>query len=168
MSRVKALLYPTIFISSTLYGASCFIFDRYWFGCVNGASMKPTLNSEWGLTGPASSRKSSSSRDWILIKRVKDHKNELDINDIVVFISPEEPRTTAIKRVKALPGQVYQPSRRDADGHVPTGKYIPKGHVWVEGDNAVSSVDSNMYGPIPMGLIRGKAVCVIFPKFKWL
>ena len=33
---------------------------------------------------------------------------------------------------------------------------IPQGHVWVEGDNLSQSRDSRYYGPIPMGLIRGR------------
>ena len=99
---------------------------------------------------------------------MKNHKQELKIGDVIVFVSPEDPRTTAVKRIKALPGQIYQPTRLNSEGYSQTTKYIPKGHIWVEGDNSASSIDSNNYGPIPMGLVQGKAVCVIFPDFKWL
>lgn len=36
---------------------------------------------------------------------------------------------------------------------------VPKGHVWLEGDNLMNSTDSRNYGPIPYGLIRGR-VCL--------
>ena len=30
---------------------------------------------------------------------------------------------------------------------------VPKGHVWLEGDNQFNSNDSRHYGPIPAGLL---------------
>lgn len=35
---------------------------------------------------------------------------------------------------------------------------IPKGHLWLLGDNADDSTDSRDYGPVPYGLVRGR-VC---------
>ena len=34
---------------------------------------------------------------------------------------------------------------------------IPKGHVWLLGDNPDCSKDSRHFGPVPYGLIRGRA-----------
>lgn len=34
---------------------------------------------------------------------------------------------------------------------------IPKGHVWLEGDNASDSTDSRHYGPVPAALLLGRA-----------
>jgi hypothetical protein len=35
---------------------------------------------------------------------------------------------------------------------------VPQGHVWLLGDNPNHSRDSRHYGPVPSGLIIGKAV----------
>ena len=33
------------------------------------------------------------------------------------------------------------------------GRRVPRGHVWLEGDNKMCSLDSRNYGPVPAGLI---------------
>lgn len=40
---------------------------------------------------------------------------------------------------------------------------VPKGHVWLQGDNHRHSTDSRKYGPLPMGLIKGKVVWRLYP-----
>ncbi|TDL28362.1 LexA/Signal peptidase [Rickenella mellea] len=75
--------------------------------------------------------------------------------DLVVAVSPRDPRALVCKRIIGLPGDVvcvdptgeYAPSTE----HV----YVPKGHLWLMGDNASWSRDSRTYGPVPMALIRG-------------
>lgn len=52
-------------------------------------------------------------------------------------------------------------TRRGTGGFLPISQRIPKGHVWIEGDNAARSHDSRDFGPVPFGLIRGKAVCKV-------
>lgn len=41
--------------------------------------------------------------------------------------------------------------------------YVPRGHVWVEGDNFENSTDSRTYGPIPIGLIQSRVLCRVWP-----
>ncbi|KAL7418839.1 hypothetical protein Q5752_006523 [Cryptotrichosporon argae] len=50
------------------------------------------------------------------------------------------------------------------------GKYVrvPKGSVWLAGDNMSNSTDSRAYGPVPLALIRGRVVARIWPSIKWL
>ncbi|CAJ0844539.1 16125_t:CDS:2 [Entrophospora sp. SA101] len=33
---------------------------------------------------------------------------------------------------------------------------VPKGHIWIQGDNMNNSIDSRSYGPVPHALIRGR------------
>lgn len=40
---------------------------------------------------------------------------------------------------------------------------VPKGHVWLEGDNSDNSMDSRYYGPVPMGLIQSRVFCKLLP-----
>lgn len=41
--------------------------------------------------------------------------------------------------------------------------YVPKGMVWLEGDNSENSADSRIYGPVPLGLIQSRVVCKVWP-----
>lgn len=38
---------------------------------------------------------------------------------------------------------------------------VPKGHVWVCGDNLTASRDSRVYGPVPIGLVKGRIVAKV-------
>lgn len=38
---------------------------------------------------------------------------------------------------------------------------VPKGHVWVEGDNPTCSVDSRHFGAVPLALVLGRPVYIV-------
>jgi inner membrane protease subunit 2 len=67
----------------------------------------------------------------------------------------------AIKRVIALEGDSVQTR---APYPFPIAD-VPKGHVWVEGDNkdGNKTLDSMHYGPISMNLIEGRVTRVLWP-----
>lgn len=50
------------------------------------------------------------------------------------------------------------PVRLATDGEYGPFIRVPRGYVWVVGDNLSNSTDSRRYGPVPLGLIRGKIV----------
>jgi inner membrane protease subunit 1 len=41
---------------------------------------------------------------------------------------------------------------------------VPPGHVWVQGDNMAVSRDSREYGPVPLGTVRGRVLCTLWPR----
>jgi len=88
--------------------------------------------------------------------------------DIVIFASPTDSlagrkgEKLRIKRVVALPGDRVT-TRHYKKRHLT----IPPGHCWIEGDNHLDSIDSNDFGPLPLGLVRSKALAVVWPRERW-
>ena len=99
---------------------------------------------------------------------------------MVVSHYPGDPAKSYIKRVIALPGDelritdgvVYVNHRAIPEPYVPpqyedgrsvAEETIPKGSYWVMGDHRSISSDSRDFGPVPRGLIYGKAAFVDWP-----
>ncbi|XP_013792382.2 mitochondrial inner membrane protease subunit 1-like [Limulus polyphemus] len=96
------------------------------------------------------------SNDIILTEHVTVLRQKIKKGDIVVCRSPTNPRQYICKRVAGLPGDKIQ---RGIFSEVA----VPKGNVWLEGDNKTNSTDSRTYGPVPLGLLRGRAICKVWP-----
>ncbi|GJE85778.1 signal peptidase I family protein [Phanerochaete sordida] len=114
---------------------------------VSGPSMLPTM---------------SAAGEVVFENRMVSPKS-LKRGDLVTYISPLDPTRVVCKRLIGLPGDIIcvDPTGRLAPSteHV----VIPKGHVWFIGDNAEMSRDSRQYGPVSMGLIRGKLMAKVWP-----
>jgi len=41
---------------------------------------------------------------------------------------------------------------------------VPKGYIWVEGDNPLYSIDSRHYGPIPRSNVTGRIIYRVWPR----
>lgn len=121
---------------------------------VDGSSMRPTLNPD----------DSASSTDWVLLWKYHARKAQsLHRDDVILLKSPMDPSKTYCKRIKGIQYDsilTRYPYPREV-------VHIPRNHVWVEGDNAFHSIDSNNFGPISNGLVVGKAVKVIWPPSRW-
>ncbi|KAL6206827.1 hypothetical protein ACLB2K_024073 [Fragaria x ananassa] len=106
-----------------------------------GPSMLPTF----GLAGNLS-----------LAERVSTRFEKLGVGDIVLLRSPEVPKKIVTKRLVAMEGQsvsyIVDPKNSDWVETV----VVPKGHVWVQGDNIYDSNDSRKFGPVPYGLLQGR------------
>ncbi|KAG0169851.1 hypothetical protein DFQ30_003140 [Apophysomyces sp. BC1015] len=104
--------------------------------------MQPTFNPD----------SNKLRRDVVLLNKwaVTDH--ELERGEVVTLTSPTDPKCTMTKRVIAIQGDVVRPLRRDKEP-----VHVPKGHCWVEGDEAFHSRDSNTFGtsPIFFGHLHG-------------
>ncbi|CAB4054224.1 ITFG2 [Lepeophtheirus salmonis] len=88
---------------------------------VQGISMCPSLNKS-------------------VPKRMRD--KEFKRGEIVIFVSPRNPKDIVIKRIIALQGDTVL-----IEGQDPIK--IERGYCWVEGDNSLNSIDSTKYGQIP-------------------
>lgn len=119
---------------------------------VVGVSMQPLLNPDYNR----------GKTDWVLQNRIAVATHDLHRGDIVTFITPYDPKQLAVKRIIGLEGDLV---RTKKDKH--TGIRVPRGHVWVEGDNSKYSHDSNNYGPISASLVTSKATHVIWPPSRW-
>ncbi|KAI8918957.1 peptidase S24/S26A/S26B/S26C [Entophlyctis helioformis] len=42
-------------------------------------------------------------------------------------------------------------------------KTVPQGHVWIEGDEPHRGIDSRVFGPVPIGLVIGRVLGVVWP-----
>ncbi|KAJ1921929.1 hypothetical protein H4219_000276 [Mycoemilia scoparia] len=82
--------------------------------------------------------------------------------DIVTLWSPSNPERLITKRIIAMPGDCVVPLPVHSEG-TPSLVRIPKGHCWVEGDESLHSVDSNTFGPVPLGIVNSKVGFVIWP-----
>ncbi|WFD04269.1 hypothetical protein MOBT1_002974 [Malassezia obtusa] len=115
----------------------------------------------------------------------------LKLGDMVVATSPADPSRTVCKRILGMGGDTILVDPRDvASGltdaavahhelarHLegPHGLHhtkrivtIPKGHVWLAGDNLANSTDSRHYGPVPLALVKGRVVARLYPRPQWL
>ncbi|KAJ4835052.1 hypothetical protein Tsubulata_012848 [Turnera subulata] len=117
---------------------------------VHGASMSPTFNPGTKSSGAL------STDDRVLVEKFCLQNYKFSRGDVVVFRSPTNHKEKHIKRIIGLPGDWVGTNINDV-------VKIPDGCCWVEGDNVVSSKDSRTFGPIPLGLINGRAVAVVWP-----
>ncbi|XP_023942871.1 mitochondrial inner membrane protease subunit 1 [Bicyclus anynana] len=111
------------------------------FVMCSGPSMEPTLETN----------------NILLTEHITPRFQRLCKGDIVIAKCPRNPKQYVCKRITGLPGDRVR-------GHFPgRSQVVPKGHVWLEGDNSNNSADSRVYGAVPQGLIRSRVVCRIWP-----
>ncbi|EFQ97640.1 hypothetical protein MGYG_00678 [Nannizzia gypsea CBS 118893] len=155
----------------TIQGLALFIvlrehvLDVKW---ISGASMSPYLNKGYNIDNIDS--------EMVLVDVTYATKMHLQRGMVVVFpslrgsSSTAEPSKLSVKRIIALPGDIVttRPSK-SGEGDQKT-QIVPWNHVWVEGDatDPDSTFDSNTYGPISMGMIKGQVMCVLRPKSRTL
>ncbi|XP_028813034.1 mitochondrial inner membrane protease subunit 1 [Denticeps clupeoides] len=115
------------------------------FVACSGPSMEPTI----------------TNHDVVFSERMSRHLFRIDKGDIVIVKSPSDPKINICKRVIGLEGdKICTSSPTD---FFKTHTYVPKGHVWLEGDNLQNSADSRSYGPVPYALIQGRVCIKLWP-----
>lgn len=112
--------------------------------------------------------------------------------DIIVFVYPEDPKRDFIKRLIALGGEtveirdgsIYINNRQVEEPEIKAVYYfnrgtygeehqvvkVPKGYVFVLGDNSSSSHDSRFWGFVPEENIIGQAKFIYWPlnRIRWI
>ncbi|KAF9457091.1 peptidase S24/S26A/S26B/S26C [Collybia nuda] len=83
--------------------------------------------------------------------------------DLVTLKSPLEPGRIVCKRIIGLPGDIVCVDPTGAKAPSTEHVVVPKGCVWVSGDNAIVSRDSRDYGPVSMSLIYGRLIAKVWP-----
>ncbi|KAF8167915.1 signal peptidase I family protein [Crassisporium funariophilum] len=94
---------------------------------------------------------------------VRLNPGKFERGELIVAKSPLDPHRIICKRIIGLPGDIVCVD--------PTGEYapstehvvVPKGHIWISGDNAAASRDSRTYGPIPIGLVQARLFARVWP-----
>ncbi|RIA91989.1 peptidase S24/S26A/S26B/S26C [Glomus cerebriforme] len=107
-----------------------------------GPSMLPTFN----MFG-----------DIVALEHFSPKLKRLDIGDVVVCISPTNPWRAICKRIIGMPGD-----------RICIDPTVPRGHIWLQGDNMSNSTDSRSYGPVPYALVRGRVFARIWPQTCWI
>jgi signal peptidase I len=119
--------------------------------------------------------------DRVLINKLAYDLDEPERGDIVLFRSPDGGEDPLIKRVVGLPGDTIavRHDRLYVNGELQREPYVndeyrklqtpygprevPKGHVFVMGDNRGNSQDSRVFGPVPEENLIGKALFRFWP-----
>jgi len=76
--------------------------------------------------------------------------------DVVAMRTPDEQNAFVVKRIIGVAGDTVV--TRSGEPVV-----VPESHLWVEGDNAQTSIDSNRYGFVPVANVESRVVAKIWP-----
>ena len=111
--------------------------------------MQPTFNS-----------RGKDTNDAVLLDKWSVRQYAYQRGDVVVLRSPHEPTELLTKRVVGLPGDLIRPR---SNAHHSDVVHLPRGQLWVEGDNEHRSNDSNSFGPVSAALVEARVCFKLWP-----
>lgn len=138
----------------------------YWVKALSVAYMSRECVCELTVcVGPSMMPTFQPSGDVALVERMWTVRRQRPIRkgDVVIATSVQNPRQRVCKRVLGLEGDVVDVPGMGEGQRV----RVPKGHVWLQGDNALNSTDSRHYGPVPYATLRGRVVTKVYPTVCW-
>ena len=126
---------------------------------VNGNVVEVTM-----CLGPSMMPTFQQQGDYVLTEHITPALGRLRVGDVVIARSPTNPAQVVCKRVLGREGDVIRPpgtlaARDPAEAPV----VVPRGHVWLQGDNTANSTDSRAYGAVPEALVRGRVFYRCWP-----
>ncbi|XLR25261.1 hypothetical protein S83_053161 [Arachis hypogaea] len=96
-------------------------------------------------------------------ERISTRFGKVTCGDIVIIRSPQNPRKLLAKRLVGMEDDtvtyISNPDEPDKQETI----VVPKGHVWIQGDNAYKSNDSRNFGAVPYGLIQHRLFWRVWP-----
>ncbi len=120
--------------------------------------------------------------DRVFISKLGIREKSLHRFDIIVHYKPDRPDQSVLKRIIGLPGEVIEIRKGNvyindqalAQPFLPQAAaassrsdlsplLIPHGHYFVLGDNRADSLDSRLFGPVPLRYIQGKVFFRYWP-----
>lgn len=131
------------------FGCTVYVIENYIVeltSCV-GPSMLPTLNKVGDLV----------LAEHISFRFLREPR----VGDVVLSKSPKNPSQIVCKRIVGMPNDLVKTTR--GKNGPPVEVVVPRGHIWLEGDNARNSTDSRYYGPVPQALLCGRVFWKIWP-----
>ncbi|KAJ0455741.1 putative signal peptidase I [Helianthus annuus] len=109
---------------------------------VQGPSMLPTF---------------SLTNELVLLERISTRNGKAGTGDVVILQSPENPRKFVTKRIIGMEGDkityIVDPKNSDSTETV----IVPKGHVWVQGDNIIILMIRGISGLFLMGYFKARS-----------
>ncbi|KAJ9529817.1 hypothetical protein QJQ45_022213 [Haematococcus lacustris] len=100
--------------------------------------------------------------DEVVLYPDKDHAHIRRVKASVVIISSSS-SSSSIVTISSVSATI---STISATTCVPA--QVPVGHVWIQGDNLLHSLDSRVYGPVPAALLRGRVLYQAAASLVWL
>ena len=155
-------------IAPVLLGLAVFALFHVTIGSfkVYGSSMLPTIEEG----------------EYIMVSKATYFSGGPQRGDIIVFDSPQDPKTDLIKRVIAMPGDTVEirddkviingiplaePYTLEPPHYLMPPEEITAGHYFVLGDNRNNSSDSHRGWTVPRRNIVGKAWVTYWPPYRW-
>ena len=134
---------------------------------VYGSSMLPTIEEG----------------EYIMVSKAAYFFGEPHRGDIIVFVSPQDPKSDLIKRIIALPGDTVEIKDNtvfvngtalaessytlESPHYIMLPEEIPAAHYFVLGDNRNNSSDSHRGWTVPRQNIVGKSWITYWPPYRW-
>jgi inner membrane protease subunit 1 len=111
-------------------------------------------------SGPSMLPTVAERGDVVLVDKISLRWKPIEVGEVVTCDPPGGGRSTVCKRVLGTAGSKVMLQGRQQP------VTVPPGHIWLAGDNASNSRDSRFYGPVPLGLLRGRVRTRVWPPHK--